>query len=186
MVVSGLVGTWLEIVCKIPPHVTQEASFQQVQNWNAFWLYLGWVVDATSYFLNVFLKDFHRRWLFIFSCQTGSVLSPWMQNKFLLTCIDESLKQSLRKLLKRFFTVSISQRGKDWNISQVRAFLDTSFASNLASELNECYNLTFQLSIGISTLREYDNHYIETDLLMCWMAYPLISSTEHSGVFKVL
>lgn len=152
MVVSGLAGTWLEIVCKIPPHVTYEASVQQVHNWNALWLCLGWMVDATSYFLNVFLKDFHGGRLFIFSCQIGSVLSLWMQNRFLLTCIDESLKRPLRKLLKTFFTVSLPQKGKDWNMSQLRAILGTSFASDLVSALNECFNPKFQLWIGISKL----------------------------------
>lgn len=52
--------------------------------------------------------------------------------------------------------------------------------------LKSYFWIKFQLWIGISNLREYDNHYIETDLLICWMAYPLITSStvEFSKFFN--
>lgn len=108
----------------------------------------------------------------LFSCQIGSVLSPWMENGSLLTCIDESQGKRPLSKLKRFSPGSLPERGKDWSRSRVRAFLDISFASNLASASNECYKPKFQLWGGTTKLiSEHSNPHVETDQLRCWMVY---------------
>lgn len=139
------------------------------------------MVYTTSHLFNLFLKSrenvhfFHVKLAVVClsECRTSSSDVSWD-------------KQPLSKLLRRFSPGSLREKGKDWSGSWIRAFLDTSFASNLASAWNECNKPEFQLWGGTSKLTSENG----TTIMMKQIIWDvgqhlsLISSTDCNGVFK--
>lgn len=146
MVISGLVETWLKIVYNMPLHVTGGGLSSASSQVEYFRFTLPeWFMPHLTF--QICSKSLSTRETFPFFMSDWQWPMPWMQNGFLLTCIDKSQGNKTA-----FPQTAFEETQKFWNRSGVRSFLDTSFASNFYSASNQYYNPKFQLWEGTAKL----------------------------------